>query len=138
VRFAFISSAVEEQEESGISRRGRYPTELMCRIPAVSRSGYYASSNRQACAHAQRDAQLTAAIVAIDRAHEGRYGIDRIHAELAKQGHATSQRRIRRLARAGLRCVHPAAKRTNTTIQDPANSRGHLVSCVGNLSSKLL
>jgi putative transposase len=125
VRFAFISSAVEEQEESGMPRRDRYPIELMCRIPAVSRSGYYAWSNRQACAHAQRDAELTAAIVAIDRAHEGRYGIDRIHAELAKQGHATSQRRVRRLARAaGLRCVHPAAKRTNTTIQDPANSRG--------------
>ncbi|ETA71171.1 IS3 family transposase [Actinospica robiniae] len=125
MRFAFISSAVEEQKESGIPRRYRYPIELMCRILAVSRSGYYAWSNRQACAHAQRDAELTAAIVAIDRAHEGRYGIDRIHAELAKQGHATSQRRVRRLARAaGLRCVHPAAKRTTTTTQDPANSRG--------------
>ncbi len=127
MRFAFISSAVEEQKESGIPRRDRYPIELMCRILAVSRSGYYAWSNRQACAHAQRDAELTAAIVAIDRAHEGRYGIDRIHAQLAKQGHATSQRRVRRLARAaGLRCVHPAAKRTTTTIQDPANSRGLL------------
>ena len=125
MRFAFISSVVEEQGESGIPRRDRYPTELMCRILAVSRSGYYAWSHRQESAHAQRDAELTAKIVTIDEKHEGRYGIDRIHAELAKQGHATSQRRVRRLARsAGLRCVHPAAKRTTTTVQDPANRRG--------------
>jgi len=125
VRFAFISSTVEEQDESGTPRRERYPVDLMCRILAVSRSGYYAWSNRQESAHAQRDAELTAEIVKIDQDHEGRYGIDRIHAELAKQGHATSQRRVRRLARsAGLRCVHPAAKRTTTTTQDPANSRG--------------
>lgn len=50
--------------------------------------------------------------------------LDRIHAELAKQGHATSQRRVRRLARSeGLRCVQPAAKRTTTTVQD-VNHRG--------------
>jgi putative transposase len=125
VRFAFISSVVEEQGESDIPRRDRYPIELMCRILAVSRSGYYAWSNRQESAHARRDAELTAQIVKIDRDHKGRYGIDRIHAELAKQGHATSQRRVRRLARAaGLRCVHPAARRKNTTAQDPANNRG--------------
>lgn len=125
VRFAFVSSIVEEQDESDIPRRDRYPIELMCRILAVSRSGYYAWSNRQESAHAQRDAELTAEIVKIDRDHEGRYGIDRIHAELAKQGHVTSQRRVRRLARAaGLRCVHPAARRKNTTLQDPANNRG--------------
>jgi putative transposase len=125
VRFAFISSVVEDQDESGIPRRDRYPIELMCRILAVSRSGYYAWSNRQESAHAQRDAELAAQIVNIDRDHEGRYGIDRIHAELAKQGHATSQRRVRRWARAaGLRCVHPAARRKNTTLQDPANNRG--------------
>lgn len=105
----------------------RYPIELMCRILAVSRSGYYAWSNRQESAHARRDAELTGEILKIDREHESRYGIERIHAELAKAGHATSQRRVRRLARAaGLRCVHPAPKRTNTTKQDPRNNRGLL------------
>ena len=125
MRFAFISSVREEQDESDTPRRDRYPIELMCRILAVSRSGYYAWSNRQESVHARRDAELAAEIVKIDRAHEGRYGIDRIHAELAKAGHATSQRRVRRLARAaGLRCVHPSARRKNTTVQDPANHRG--------------
>ena len=96
----------------------------MCRILAVSRSEYYAWSNRQESTHAQRDAELTAKIVAIDAEHGHRYGIDRIHAELAKAGEATSQRRVRRLARAaGLRCAHPA-RRKNTTMQDPANHRG--------------
>lgn len=125
MRFAFISSVAEEQDESDTPRRERYPVDLMCRILAVSRSGYYAWSNRQDSAHAQRDAELTAEILKIDQDHEGRYGIDRIHAELAARGHATSQRRVRRLARAaGLRCVHPGAKRTNTTVQDPRNNRG--------------
>jgi putative transposase len=125
VRFAFISSVAEEQDESDIPRRERYPVDLMCRLLAVSRSGYYAWSNRQESTHTQRDAELTAKIRAIDEEHERRYGIDRIHAELAKAGEATSQRRVRRLARAaGLRCVHPAARRTNTTVQDPANHRG--------------
>lgn len=125
MRFAFISSAVEEQDESGIPRRERYPVDLMCRILAVSRSGYYAWSNRQESKHAHRDAELTAKIVAIDAEHGHRYGVDRIHAQLAKNGQATSQRRVRRLARAaGLRCVHPAARRKNTTVQDPANNRG--------------
>jgi putative transposase len=125
VRFAFISSIAEEQDESDIPRRERYPVDLMRRIPAVSRSGYYAWSHRQESVHAQRDAELTAKIRAIDAEHGHRYGIDRIHAELAKADEATSQRRVRRLARAaGLRCVHPAARRTNTTVQDPANTRG--------------
>lgn len=106
-------------------RRDRYPTDLMCRILCVSRSGYYAWAGRRASAHAQRDAELTARILEIDAEHNSLYGIDRIHAELAKAGQATSQRRVRRLARAaGLRCAHPAAKRTNTTVQDRANQRG--------------
>jgi hypothetical protein len=42
VGFAFISSIIEEQDESGIPRRDRCPIELMCRVLTVSRSGYYA------------------------------------------------------------------------------------------------
>jgi len=56
--------------------------------------------------------------------NEGRYGIDRIHRELARRGHAHSPRRVRRLARAaGLACVHPRPYKA-TTVQDKARQRG--------------
>jgi hypothetical protein len=39
----------------------------------------------QALAHALRDAELAAEMLKIDEDHGGRYGIDHIHAELAKR-----------------------------------------------------
>ena len=72
----------------------------------------------------------TTLIVAIHDAHKGRYGIDRIHADLARNGYQVSPKRVRRLARAaGLRCVHPRPYKA-TTVQDPANACG-LVDLVG-------
>ena len=73
---------------------------------------------------------LTTLIVAIHDAHKGRYGIDRIHADLGRNGYRVSPKRVRRLARAaGLRCVHPRPYKA-TTVQDPANACG-LVNLVG-------
>ena len=73
---------------------------------------------------------LTTLIVAIHDAHKGRYGIDRIHADLARNGYRVSPKRVRRLARAaGLACVHPRPYKA-TTLQDPANAVG-LVDLVG-------
>ena len=79
---------------------------------------------------AEEDVTLTTLIVAIHKAHKGRYGIDRIHADLARNGYQVSPKRVRRLARAaGLRCVHPRPYKA-TTVQDPANACG-LVNLVG-------
>jgi transposase InsO family protein len=102
----------------------------MCEMLGVSRQGYYAWKKRLPSEHDRRDVTLTTLIVAIHDAHKGRYGIDRIHAELARGGYAVGPQRVRRLARAaGLACVHPRPYRT-TTVQDPANARG-LVDLVG-------
>ena len=79
---------------------------------------------------AEEDVTLTTLIVAIHDAHKGRYGIDRIHADLARNGYRVSPKRVRRLARAaGLRCVHPRPYKA-TTVPDPANACG-LVNLVG-------
>ena len=73
---------------------------------------------------------LTVLITAIHNAHKGRYGIDRITADLARNGYRVGHKRVRRLARAaGLACVHPRPYKA-TTVQDPANARS-LVDLVG-------
>lgn len=90
----------------------------------MSRAGFYAWLKRDRSARVVQDEELTATIVAIDREHEGRYGIDRIHGELARRGHRHSPKRVRRLARAaGLRCVHPRPYKT-TTVQATVSPSG--------------
>lgn len=105
-------------------REQQIPISLTCEVLGVSRSGYYAWKKRRPSPRAERDAELTELIVEIHTEHEGRYGVDRIHGELARRGHRHSPRRVRRLARAvGLECVHPRPYKA-TTQQDKANQRG--------------
>lgn len=111
-------------------RAERFPVKFMCEMLSVSRQGYYAWLRRMPPARQLDDERLTAEITKIHKEHKGRYGIDRIHRELAGRGHRVSPRRVRRLARAaGLRCVHPRPYKV-TTVQDPANGGG-LVDLVG-------
>ena len=105
-------------------REGRFPVIFMCEMLEVSRQGYYAWKKRAPSARQKEDVTLTTLIVAIHDAHKGRYGIDRIHADLARSGYRVSPKRVRRLARAaGLRCVHPRPYKA-TTVPDPANACG--------------
>ena len=86
----------------------------------------------EACAvgAAEKDVTLTTLIVAIHDAHKGRYGIDRIHADLAGNGYQVSPKLGAAPDRAaGLRCVHPRPYKA-TTVQDRANACG-LVDLVG-------
>ena len=111
-------------------REERFPVIFMCEMLEVSRQGYYAWKKRAPSARQKADVTLTTLIVAIHDAHKGRYGIDRIHADLARNGYRVSPKRVRRLARAaGLACVHPRPYKA-TTLQDPANACG-LVDLVG-------
>jgi transposase InsO family protein len=115
---------MEEENERMPRAFVRFPVSFMCAMLQVSRQGYYAWKKRLPSEHDKRDVTLTTLIVAIHDAHKGRYGIDRIHAELARSGYAVSPKRVRRLARAaGLACVHPRPYRA-TTLQDPANRTG--------------
>jgi putative transposase len=128
VKFAFIGDI--EVENSSKPRKERFPVSFMCEILEVSRQGYYAWKKRLPSERKKKDVTLTTLIVAIHVAHKGRYGIDRIHAELARSGYAVSPKRVRRLARAaGLECVHPRPYK-RTTVQDPLHLAG-LVDLVG-------
>jgi hypothetical protein len=128
VKFAFIQD-MEKENERG-PRSGRFPVAFMCEMLAVSRAGYYAWKKRLPSAREKLDVTLTTLIVAIHQGHKGRYGIDRIHADLARNGYRVSPKRVRRLARAaGLACVHPRPYKA-TTVQDQADPRG-LVDLVG-------
>lgn len=75
----------------------------MCRVLGVSESGYYAWLKRPVCQRKREDAQLTEEIQQGFRAHHGRYGSPRLHAELREQGRGCSRKRVARLMReAGL------------------------------------
>ena len=128
VKFAFIAGMADENERK--PRGERFPVTFMCEMLKVSRAGYYAWRKRLPPERQLDDENLTELIKEIHEENKGRYGIDRIHRELAARGHRVSPKRVRRLARAaGLQCVHPQPYKT-TTVQDPANSRG-LVNLVG-------
>ena len=61
--------------------------------------------------------------------HKNRAGIERILWDLQEEGYVTSERRVRRLARAaGLQCVHPGPS-ARTTVQD-SKAIGGLVDLV--------
>jgi len=128
VKFAFIAEMDGENDRK--PREERFPVIFMCEMLEVSRQGYYAWKKRAPSARQKEDVTLTTLIAAIHKAHKGRYGIDRIHADLARNGYRVSPKRVRRLARAaGLRCVHPRPYKA-TTVQDPASACG-LVDLVG-------
>ena len=113
-----------EKENERKPREQRFPVMFMCEMLEVSRQGYYAWRKRLPSAREKEDVTLTVLIVAIHNAHKGRYGIDRITADLARNGYRVSHKRVRHLARAaGLACVHPRPYRA-TTVQDPAHARG--------------
>ena len=91
-----------------------------CELLKVSRATYYAARGGKPCDREREDAGLTVLITAEHKRSRSRYGAPRIHAELRRQGHRHSRKRIARLMRqAGL--AGRAPKRwKKTTIPDPA------------------
>jgi transposase InsO family protein len=124
VKFAFICDLDEEERRK--PRKERIPVSLMCEVLEVSRSGFSAWLTRAKSDRMKKDAELAVVIKKIHDDHEGRWGIDRLGAELAKLGCRHSPKRVRRLARAaGLSCVHPRPYRA-TTVPAEANPDGLL------------
>jgi len=105
-----------------------FPVSFMCRMLAVSCSGFYAWQLRPASARARSDTTLLRLIRAIFDAHQGRYGVRRIHRELARTGTRVGYKRVQRLmAQNGLVGVHPRPWRRTTLPSAPA---AHLVDLV--------
>jgi hypothetical protein len=91
-----------------------------CELLEVSRAAYYAARGGQPSGRDRADAELTTRITAEHKRSRGRYGAPRIHAELRRQGHRHSRKRIARLMRqAGLAGRAPR-RQMKTTIPDPA------------------
>jgi putative transposase len=59
-----------------------FPIVVMCRILAVSESGFYAWRKRPVSPRQREDAQLTEEIQQEFHTHRGRYGSPRVHVEL--------------------------------------------------------
>lgn len=84
--------------------RHLYPLVLMCRLLAVSRSGFYAAERRAPSARAQRNQELRSLIGAIHETSRATYGSPRIHRELRAAGKPLGRNRVARLMReSGLR-----------------------------------
>jgi len=119
VKFAFICAQAAKKA---------FPVAFMCPLLEVSVSGFYAWRSRPTSAHQVADAALTRLISAIFTAHQGRYGVRRVHAELVLTGHPVSYKRVQRLmAELGLRSVHPRPYKRTTLQGEPSE---HLVDLV--------
>jgi len=102
----------------------------MCKVVAVSRSGYYACRSRGQSARAEQDAELLRRIRDIHEESRGTYGAPRIHAELVLgQGIRCSRKPVARLMRvAALVGVH---RRRSGRRAKPNKSRQGGASCGG-------
>ncbi len=81
------------------AEKADYPTDLLCRCLAVSRSGYYAWRTRRVSTRAKQDARLKVEISASHSASRRTYGSPRILRDLREDGHRVSRKRVARLMR---------------------------------------
>ena len=88
--------------------KAHHAVTILCRVLAVSTSGYYGWLRRGVSARERLDTALTAAIRTAHQASGGTYGVPRMHAELTLgQGLRCSRKRVARLMRAaGLLGIH--------------------------------
>lgn len=98
--------------------QARFPVATMCRVPGLSRSGFYTWMERPPSAHAQRDAELTGKVRTSHVQSDGTYGAPRIRADLREAGEHVSQKRIARLMRSvDLVGVGRRRKTVRTTVR---------------------
>lgn len=109
MRFTFIA---EEKKA--------YPVTVLCRVLAVSPSGFYAWHGRAASPHAVEDARLLEEIIEVHAAARRTYGSPRVHRVLRARGVRVGRHRVARLMRHG-GLVGRARRRYCTTT----NSRHH-------------
>jgi len=85
--------------------RSEFPVEVMARVLAVSRSGFYAWLDRPPSNRSLEDERLKVAIAAAHVKTRQTYGATRLQAELNEEGFAVGRDRVARLRRdMGIRC----------------------------------
>jgi hypothetical protein len=86
------------------ARRETFPVGQLCRVPEVSRSGFYSWSNRPHSERERPNAELLQRIHAVHRENRGVYGSPRVYRALRATGHRAGRHRVARLMRVeGLR-----------------------------------
>ena len=89
MRFTFIEA-----------EKVRFPVRVLCRVLAVTRSGYYAWRTRPPCARATADAHLTIQLRVAHAESRQTYGRLRLQRALRTRGMRVGDKRVRRLMRA--------------------------------------
>ena len=100
------------------SLSGHYPIRWLCRLLAVSSSGYYSWLNRRP---SYRESENQALLSAIEQIHEEVnhcYGSPRMHAELNSRGYQCGRHRVARLMRRHGIAVRRRYKRRGTRYTD--------------------
>ena len=88
MKFAFISE-----------EKVAFPIAALCRLLAVSPSGYYAAQGRPRSLHSRRDERLAEQVTEVHLASKRRYGSPRVHAEIKAAGARVGRKRVARLMR---------------------------------------
>ena len=106
------------------AHRGEFGVEPICRVltragTQIAPSTYYAAKTRPPSARSISDAAMTETITRIHTQNYGVYGVNKVHAELRRQGHQVARCTVHRLMKAaGLRGI-TRAKGPRTTISAP-------------------
>ena len=100
-----------------------YGVATMCRVLAVSASGYYAWRQRPPSARARADAGLTARIRAIHRCSRGTYGTPRIHEELLAADIHLGRKQVARLMKAAGLAGVSRRRWVTTTVRERGRRR---------------
>jgi transposase InsO family protein len=104
VRFQFIAA-----------EKARYPMRLLCRCLRVSRSGFYAWTQRRPSVRSAQDIRLIHRLRVVHAMHRRVYGRPRLQRALRDEGIRIGAKRVRRLMRAaGLTAVGRRAFRRTT------------------------
>lgn len=106
-------------------RRNRFPVRQMCRLLAVSASGFYAWCKRPESARTHRDRGLLAKVRQVHEASKGVYGSPRVHAELVAQGISVGRHKIAQLMRSARLRGCPKRRYRATTKRDPNHPVAH-------------
>lgn len=77
--------------------RESYPVTRLCRLAAVSSSGYYGWASREPSRRTQENGELIKAMRQIHEDVSQRYGSPRMHAELLSRGYCCGEHRVARL-----------------------------------------
>ena len=122
MRFTFI-----------LSEKAFYPVAVLCRVLAVTRSGFHAWVKRPPSQRDIVNRQLAVEITAVHRESRGTYGSPRVTAELRANGQPVSRKRVARLMQQ--QGLHARLKRRFKRTTDSNHSNPIAPNVIGRMFS---